>query len=658
MEDIERLLEHEDVEVRKKTVEGLKGRSPDEAVPLLLKAIEDKSWRIRKTGADLLIAEYPMNRYLHGLLQLLYKGDNAGARNTAIEVFVHLGKKATTFLMSAFETPNRDVRKFIIDILGEIRDRDALPLLLESLHDEDDNVRASAVEYLGNLAEPAVVDGLIGILRSGDVWTAFPAADALGRIGDRRAVPALIEALSIKALREPALKSLGRLSVVETLEHVFPFLMDKSKAVQEEAVKAVEMFYRNGIAAEIISEALYRLCGPEGITVLISNAWSKKRDVRSSAILLLGLAQDEGALGPLLDLSAEDDLIDEVKGALIFIGGRRPEYLVPLFDTDSPQKKRFVAEVASLVAAPLYYPIFERELGSSDGHVRAISAAGLANIGDERAIEPLKKLLTDPYQDVQEAVVKALGKLGRGLKVEEFVGYLKDKNRFLRRNAALILGRISEQVAVPALGFALKDEDIFVRSAVVEALASIGTAESVRYLMFALTDEDPGIRMSAALSLGFLGGEGVYDSLSLLMEDASDNVRAAAARSLGIMGDRRGLGDLVRLLRDDNGLVVTAAIEAIGKIGGEEAKEALIGMLLTSDREIRRTAIRTLSSFDGIEDAIFPYLRDPDWATRVSAIETAAAKMTDRVKAEIESLFDQEDDPIVRRVIEECLHVP
>ncbi len=195
------------------------------------------------------------------------------------------------------------------------------------------------------------------------------------------------------------------------------------------------------------------------------------------------------------------------------------------------------------------------------------------------------------------------------------------------------------------------------RGAVVRALCSIKGAESVKYLTFALTDENPDIRASAALSLGALGGEGVCDSLSILTGDPHDTVRAAAARALGILGDDRALKNLINLLLDRNGFVVTTAMEALGKLGVEGARETLVGMLLSRDAEIRRTAIQSLSSFDDIEDIVLPYLWDVDWATRIAAIEALGKKVTDKVEAEIEKLYVREDDPAVRRKIEDYFDV-
>lgn len=657
MEEMKKFLSDEDIEIRRKEVLELRGRSSDDAIPLLLKAMEDASWRVRKTASDILLEEHPPDRSISGLIQLLSIEDNAGARNSAIETLVKLGKKTTLFLLEAFETANRDVRKFIIDIIGEVKDRKALPLLLKALKDDDDNVRASAVEHLGQMGDPSVLDALIEILKSGDLWTAFPAADALGRIGDKKAIPSLISSLSVKALREPVLKGLGHLSAPETLEHIVPFLMDVSKTIQEEAIKTIGIFYHNGVSANFICDTMSRLPGPDLINRLVSHAWSKKADIRVTAILLLGLMQDERALGPLLELYTEESLVEDVRRALIFIGRSKPGSLLPLFETDNQYHKRFITEVAVEVASPLYYPVFEKFLSDGDGHVRASAAIGLSRLGDISAIQSIKKLLSDPYEDVQEAAVAALTNLREGIDIEEFVGYLKHKNRVMRRNAATLLGAVGAESSVSALGFALKDEDVQVRQAVVEALSCMKTDEAIRYLILGLTDENPHIRASAALSLGSIGGGKALDPLFLLLSDSDDTVKVSAVRSLGMTGEKEAVKPLIAMLADRSGFVAATAMESLGKLGGDEARDALMRMLGSEDREIRRTAIRSLSCFEGIEEATLPYLLDPDWAIRAAAVEALAKRPTERVRAELEKLIDREEDPVVKRAIEESFNV-
>jgi HEAT repeat protein len=657
VQELIKRISDSNVETRREAVESIKGRKDNTFIPLLLKAMEDPSWRVRKTAVDILVDDYPVEKYIPGLIQLLSIEDNAGARNSAIEALIRLGKKATVYLIDAFKTPNRDVRKFIIDVLGEQRDSRSLPLMLEAIRDEDENVSATAVEHLGKVGEVSVVDALIEILDDGDLWVAYPAADALGRIGNKKAVPHLLGALKKKPLREPVMKALGRLSDASTIEHIVPLLDDPSKNIQEQALKTIERFYHNGVDADFITGEMRRILGTGAMKLLINHAWSAKREVRISAILLLGLMKDEAAYGPLLDISQEEEFTEDVKNALVYIGRDKPESLLKLFDTDNPHQLRFICEVTERVVSPVYYDILEGLLTNADGHVRATAAVSISKLRDPRSVEKLKILLVDPYEDVQEAAVEALSNLKEALDAEQLVPFLGHPDGVLRRNTALLLGKIKASAAGKNLGFALKDENVMVRKAVVEALSSIGTEEAVRYLTYALTDESADIRISAALSLGAIGGKDALESLTILSRDADNSVRVAAAKALGMLKDNSAVGTLIGLLSDRNGFVVTTAIESLGGIRGNEARDAIIGMLSSVDDEVRRTAITALAPFDNMESSLIPFLKDPDWATRIAAVRTLGRNTGGYVRKELERLLDTEEDPTVIKAVEEILLV-
>ena len=655
MQELGRQINDEDVEVRREAVEILRGRSGAVCIGLLLHAMKDKSWRVRHSASDILLEEHPVEAYIQGLIELLYHDDNAGARNSAIEALVRLNKKATPFLIDAFKTSNRDVRKFIIDVLGEFGDDRSLPLMLDALKDEDENVRVTAIEHIGKVRESSVVNSLIQIIEGGDLWTSYPAVDALGRIGDRKAVPALIKTLGNKPLRAVAVKSLGLIGDPSSLPHVVPLLEDPSKTVQEEAIQSIERHYRNGVGEKLITDEIRRFFGDRILDTLISRTMSQKPAVKISAILILGLLKDERAFAPLLEVSQEEEFSEEVKRAFVFIGSDRPESILDLFNTENVYQRRFICEVAGRIASPVYYSVFEKLLYDEDGHIRSIAAMALSRIHDPKAVEKIKKLLTDSYEDVQESAVKALSGFGSVLSPDELILLLHDVNPTLRKNAALLIGEIGAKGAVQELGFALKDGDVAVRKACIQAFSRLRTKDSIRFLTLALTDEDPYIRVLSAISLGQIGGEGVFEALSFLVSDSDDSVRVAVAKAFGMLRDNRAVKLLMELLSDRSGFVVTTTIESLSRIDGDAAKSALLQMLKHDDREVRRTAIKALSSFEDVEEDILPFLEDKDWATRKAAVEVVGRRPYGIVRKELERLRDSEEDPIVKRVVEESL---
>jgi HEAT repeat protein len=657
MQNLDRLLNDEDLEVRREAVESLSGKPGDMYIRMLLRALEDMNWRVRNTAMDILIEEHPVDKFIEGLIHLLYLDDNAGARNSAIEALIRLNKKATPFLIEAFKTPNRDVRKFIIDVLGEYEDNRSLPLMLDALKDEDENVRATAIEHIGKVRESSVVDALIAILESDDIWTAYPAADALGRIGDRKAIPSLVKALHKKTLMGPAIKALSLIADPMTLQYIVPFLKYPSKTMQEETILGIERFYHKGVREEVITDAIKSLLGDKILETLIEHIWSQKPDVRISAILILGMMKDERALTPLLEVSQDENFREEVRRALVFIGKDRPESLLGLFEIDNAYQKRFLCEVAGIISSPVYFATFEKLLTDEDGHIRSLAAIAISRLGNHKAIEPLKRLLTDPYEDVQESAVRALSNLREGLSATELLDMLDEPIPLQRKNVTLLLGRIGAIEAIPALGFVLKDAHVSVRKAVIEAFSYLKTKESITFLILALTDEDPDIRALSALSLGSLGGEGSFEALSLILSDPDDAVKVAVTKALGMLKDTRAVTPLIKLLTDENGFVIATAIESLGKLGGDEARDALLRMLISEDLEIRRTAIKALSRFSDVDEALLPFLKDDDWATRVAAVEVLGKKAKGNIRRELERLLDVEEDPSVKKAVEESLDI-
>ncbi len=647
----------EEIESKRRKILSLKG--DPEGLRYIVESFKDENWRVRKTALNVLVEGFSPDAYLEDLIGLLHAEDNAGARNTAIEALVGLGRRAVPELIRAFDTDNPGVRKFIVDVLGVIGGEGVVPLLLKALEDEDDNVRASAVEYLGRFREPSVIDSLVDIVEAGEIWTAYPAVNALGKIGDRRALPPLLKALRNSFLTEPVLKALSEFSAPETLKEIIPLLRSRRRSTVEETLRTIGRFYQAGVSEEFISEQLIEILGDEACEIFERYISHKSRDVKGPAIVLLGLLCDRRAIEPLLELSEDEPFRDEVKRSLLFIGRRNPHYLIPLTGVDPPERRRLVVEVISELEDPLFHDTLLRLIEDVDGHVKAFAARGLGRIGERKAAEGIFPLLSHPYPDVQEAAVSALTGLGAFIDISELIGKLRSDDVLLRKNAALILGNLRARESIETLGFALKDEAEEVRKAAVRAISMIGTEEAVRYLRAALTDESAEIRAIATQSLSYCGDDtDILNSIIIMTRDPDEGVRASAAKALSRYRNELSLRTLLGLLRDRNGFVVTQAIESLSLFSqSNDAREAVAGMCLSRDSEIRRTAILSLSSFRDVEDRIKPHLSSGDWATRLAAVQALARIGSQESKACLAGLYDVEDDPTVRKAIEVALGV-
>ncbi len=185
------------------------------------------SFRDNPTPAQV-VQEFEARRDWAGLAALLEAAQPLLTRRAAARSLAsRAGKPVAPQLAEALRSePDRVVRRDIARALGNLGDDCALPALLEALQDPDLMVREEAAAALSRYNSPAAFDALVeglvfGQGQKGSAWMVRRyAAQALGNLGDRRAVPALVAALrDPHALVPPAAAlSLGQLGDRAALE--------------------------------------------------------------------------------------------------------------------------------------------------------------------------------------------------------------------------------------------------------------------------------------------------------------------------------------------------------------------------------------------------------------------------------------------------------
>ncbi|MEO6458048.1 MAG: HEAT repeat domain-containing protein [Chloroflexia bacterium] len=131
-----------------------------------------------------------------------------------VERLVKRAKTAEIIAVLA-ETDHPDVRAVLCYGLGRRCAIEAVPVLIDCLHDPDGRVCTEAAEALGNIGDPragpVLFEQFCGPTKCSENLLAY----ALGAVGYRPAIPKLIEALADPDLRGSATISLGSLGVVE-----------------------------------------------------------------------------------------------------------------------------------------------------------------------------------------------------------------------------------------------------------------------------------------------------------------------------------------------------------------------------------------------------------------------------------------------------------
>jgi hypothetical protein len=146
------------------------------------------------------------------------------------EIVLAFGPAAGPYLREQLASaPTLETRRLAAATLGEIRALDAVPGLLGTLSDADDELVAAAARALGRIGDSAATGALIELLHSRRPWFVHVAAtSALGGLDDPGAGPALTYALGSEEweLRNAAARSLvglgeaGLRAVAERLDEL------------------------------------------------------------------------------------------------------------------------------------------------------------------------------------------------------------------------------------------------------------------------------------------------------------------------------------------------------------------------------------------------------------------------------------------------------
>ena len=214
------------------------------------------------------------------------------------------------------------------------------------------------------------------------------------------------------------------------------------------------------------------------------------------------------------------------------------------------------------------YPHLITAITSGVSRARWRSAVLLGQLDDQRASEPLIKLLNDPEPAVCAAAAGALGHLGARTAIPQLISVLSDYNKELepRIAAACTLGSLEAEEAVEELTAALKGPAVppelaehfwQLQVAAAEALGAIGTTEAASGLIEAVKpsqQDDERVRQAAAYALGDAGARLQYEEAELtsiieaLLQASNDevgDVRIAATHSWGLFTAPEGQAEKV-----------------------------------------------------------------------------------------------------------------
>jgi HEAT repeat protein len=154
------------------------------------------------------------------------------------------GSNAVEPLLEALLKGTEFARVYAATVLGCIGDRRALPLLVDALSDASPAIRQAAIKGLWFFREPSTVPALVQALQDSSSDVRCSAASALGFIGSPEAVPPLV-AFYGRGDRESKVAALGALGYIcdpRSLQLAREALRDRVRKVRDAAKFALAQY--------------------------------------------------------------------------------------------------------------------------------------------------------------------------------------------------------------------------------------------------------------------------------------------------------------------------------------------------------------------------------------------------------------------------------
>ena len=531
------------------------------AVPALLAALTDAPPR----GLDEVVVISALGcirdrRAVPALVERLGAGDRRVRKAAALALLRIADLRACGTLMVSAEEWAGDVNEWDVEALAKMRERGVADALgtIVARH-EDKRVQSCALWALLERGGPEAREALRAVAMRSSSRTTLVAVRALAKTLDAQLTPVLIRALRRGGYRELQELAIGTLAEI-------------GKPAVAGLLQALES--RRKPKADLVYEALGKIGDPSGMEPLI-------RSVRSSD-------SAAEALGSIASPEATEALLDSVRyktrltrALAIGLGKTRdPRAVKLLFEAFAD---RDVHQVRA-DAPHLQHPRHSYSAGYGIGHT-----------GDPKAVEALTAALTDRDPAMRAAAAYGLGHTGDARAGSPLATALKDENATVRRYAAISLGQLHHADGIESLSAALQtDEEPAVRLAAARALKVLGKSGALEALIeaFRKGQEPSLVRNAGGLLVEVAAGRDA-DVLVLALRHGPTWTQLEAEFALRRMG-AKATGALIKELTDPSPRAKRAVAEGLLTRIGQPAVAPLVAVLGHENDAILNAAIRSL----------------------------------------------------------------
>jgi len=601
----------------------------NELTTLIEKLITEKE-RYQQEKIARRIGEMKFEQTAEYIAKLFYS-DDAYIRNIAIGILASLGEKSLPVLERKAKDKDRNIRKFSLDALKNIKMSRSCEIALNALDDPDENVVEAAVEVIAEQKYIEASVKLTDMLKQTDsVWVlnalirVFSKLNVRGIAGEIGERILSLDATSVekRILMNTMVKNIGTIGSAEDIEKVLKtysaeYMVDTSSLIF-------------GLSEFVVNNDIYDL--PQDVVDEIERVFKEYRDY-SDADLTLQLIAASVKLQFVYFLDDVKEILIMHKGVEFFIDN--------LFDlicmlNDIPCY--FIDQMLSsgereliLIGLKLIYKkhmcgfitSIEHLCSCSDKEISKLAANIISELDCYKNIGLLESL-ADSNEEAAKIAIKRID-IVDAKSINFLLSMLEHQNQSVRMDASAKLALFANSISAERIEGIVKRNRGEEGMEALEVLFKIDRNLAWKYITVRLDSSDDRVRARLVEIVGNENDFDYYSIMETMINDPSAAVRKKVIKNLCRKPEERSLQLLEKLLKYESDIANRIdIISNIYRFNNEEAINIAIEASGNSDTLIRLAAVRSLGMFGDARaySTIRKMLKDPVTEVREAADET------------------------------------
>jgi len=463
-------------------------------------------------------------------------------------------------ILSMFDAKNYSQLESFAGLFGKLGEQEILNKLYQVMDDRDFNIRCFIIDILGEIKNKSAADPLAEMYAEEENERVRASiVRVLGQLGGARAVSIVKKAIDdpTPRIRANAIEAIIYLKMPELYALLAPRLTDphhrvranaaitiyrlKLSASMPAALKTLTSMFESSDEEDVVS-ALYafgEIASDESLGYIAQGINSSRMRVKHRAILSLGQTGFPKAADYLIDIlrSSHNSMIkNTVTQSLISLGKAAQDALVGALSDADVFEHKYIIKALSPIADKRLNEILEKTAHEEIGSIKRslLHIERLESIAQKDAVIILIDSLREQVTEAKENVMSILAILcGNTKSIKSIIRNLHHPNRFSRANA-------------------------------IEALEQVGKKEIVKELIPLIETAQGGIK-----SVMPAGGQDALLSIQELLSSHYQWIRAAAVFALGQLQAVEQKTAIAQLVKDPYELARANAIEALRRMNGE-----------------------------------------------------------------------------------------